>query len=472
MAKGLGQVVGHVSKRRVLQDRDRQLLAGIGMARVISLDTLHKVYFPGRDWTTFANRMAELARDVHPVGPCIVIDSRTLGDGSLERYARLTDLGYAQAQLVMPKPAFYRTPTAPLRASHVEHDLDLANFMASLLPTTKAQYAPTRQGKPVGTPLEVAEPRLWAKARWYHHSIFMPLSVFEVERDVFGRAVSKAKHVTSYEPDAILETDTYNETRYLIELDRGTEPIASLRERSSIEGKLHRIFDLIWAPWQKDPRLADWHQRDSHYCRLLPGAKLRRPKVVFVTTSQVRATHIYECIRNVFGALKPTFDIDDAFEVMTRDVALAKFKKVLGWVEAAEPNRERPWEIRAKKRIVLIEKELAAREAKRAEEEAALVAKVAAERAARQKVIADTATAKSPRHEYLCLDSAERAKLPQPLRSQVEVILEAIYQERRTVKSEAENRKILDDIYHRNQPPPPPTGMAAMVEKAKSLLGA
>ena len=408
--------------------------------------------------------------------PVVVGPDQTGGDtredGTVERYARLTELGYQQAKLVMKAPAFYREPTGALRPSHVEHDLDLADLMLSLLPRRKATYVATRHGKATGGPVEVLEPSLLRHARWYHHSVFKQLAVYDVERDAWGRPVQKPKFVMSYEPDAILETDTFNETRYLIELDRGTEPLSSDRERSTIHGKLERIYKLIWEPWQTDPRYVDWHQRDSHYCRMLSGPALRRPKVVFVVTSALRAQHIQSYIEKVFAKLTPAFDVLDFFEVRTLEGAKQKFREVLHDVEAADRRKDRPWEVRAARRIARIEQEMAQVAAKKAQEAAAAKAKADQEREARNKAVRETATELRPRKELLYLPSEERAKLPDRTRRQVKELRDALYEEERTVRNEAENRRILDEIYHRSPPPPPPPrGVAAVVAKAASWIG-
>jgi hypothetical protein len=223
-SKGRGQ------KGRLIQERNRWGLAWVGMNRVVREKTLGEVLFPGRDGATFGNRVWELARDLKPVGAYWTVCKRTLDDGGLERYLALTEIGYRQAEEVLGRGWFQRKPIEKLKPSHVVHDLELADFALALLPRRKEEYQPKVKGKAVGSPVAVEVPYLPTRWRWYHASVYRRLTVIEGRKDEYGRFIEKPEIALAYDPDAILETDTYNCTRYFIELDRGTEPVAGAKE--------------------------------------------------------------------------------------------------------------------------------------------------------------------------------------------------------------------------------------------------
>lgn len=437
-------------KGRVIQERDKFGLALVAMNRVVRERSLQEVLFPGRDPATSANRTWELARDVYPVGPYWQVQQRMKDDGALERYLHLTEAGYRQARSLNGVPHFARMPTAALKPSHVLHDLELADFMLGLLPRVEEEYVPRRHGKAVGPAARILVPRLPKSWRWIHHSVYRPIAAYEGRHDAVGRPVARPRLVLSYEPDAVIETDTLNETRYFVEWDRGTEPIAGTRERRTIEDKLQRTFDLVWNPWGKDGGSRMWHQRDSLYCRLFSGSAMRRPKVVIVTSSPVRASNIMQAAREFFGQVAPGLDVADFFEVGTVSQVAEKFRSVLARVERAPRAAERPWEVHARQvgearareakeaaRLVAAEAARKAAEKVRADSEAARARR---ERAA---VIANTVTRKSPRWQHYTLPEAEWDKLPPDERRAVRAFTFALREERDAIEKMKRDWKVM-----------------------------
>lgn len=316
-------------------------LALVGMNRVVREDALRELVFPGRDESTVANRVGELARDLKPVGPYWKIHRRVLDDGSAERYLALTDVGYRQAEQVLGDGWFERQPTEPLKPSHIHHDLDLADFAVALLPRRTEEYRPKVRGRTVGTPVPVEVPVLPTRWRWKHASVHQRLTVFKGEKNDAGRWLAKPTITLAFEPDAILETDTFNCTRYFVEWDRGTEPLAG-RESRTILDKVARIRRYFWgARGLVGPH---WAEQRSFYLKAFAGDRLRRPKVLLITTSALRAANIRQLSGSVFREELPTeAALADFIEVLTVDEASRKLRRVLAHVETSPPPREWPW---------------------------------------------------------------------------------------------------------------------------------
>lgn len=338
-------VDGRERKGRVVQERDRFGFAIVGMNRVIRESSLKAVLFPGRDAVTFANRAAELARDLPVIGPYWTVRSRTLDDGTHERYLALTEAGYGQAVQVLGSDAFARRPVTPLKPSHVDHDLELADFAVSLLPRVRRQYQPIVRGAVAGASVEIEEPHLPTRWRWRHGSVYRWLTVLHGRKDDEGRFVERPSVVVSFEPDAVLETDTYNATRYFIEWDRGTEPLASEKERRTILQKLQRLRAYFWAAVSLESSAArHWAREHSHYVHAFAGPALRRPKSLFVTRSARRAGHMYALAARELGDLLPGDRLTDFFEVLTIEDARRKLQLVTARAEASPPAKEWPWQ--------------------------------------------------------------------------------------------------------------------------------
>jgi hypothetical protein len=342
-SKGRGQ------KGRLIQERDRWGLAWVGMNRVVREKMLGEVLFPGRDGATFGNRVWELTRDLKPVGAYWTVYKRTLDDGGVERYLALTEIGYRQAEEVLGRGWFQRRPVEKLKPSHVVHDLELADFALGLLPRRKEEYQPKVKGKAIGPPVAIEVPYLPTRWRWYHASVYRRLTVLEGRKDEYGRFTQKPEIALAYDPDAILETDTYNCTRYFIEWDRGTEPIAGAKETRTILDKLRRAHEYFREPRGLDLPGRHWSQRRSYYLDAFKGDELRRPKVLIITRSAKRAENIWKLAVHFF---RETFNEDqllDFIEVLTIEQASSKLCKVLAMAEARERPSEMPWaaELRA-----------------------------------------------------------------------------------------------------------------------------
>lgn len=335
----------------MVQERDRWALALVGLNRVVREKTLRAAVFPGRDEVTFANRAAALARDLPPVGAYWTEERRTLDDGGRERYFALTEAGYGQAQALLGREAFERRPVERLKPSHVAHDLELADFHLSLLPTARREYQPKVRGRPLGPPAVVEEPFLPTSWRWRHASVVRRLTVLDGRKDVLGYYREKPKVVLAYEPDAILETDTFNCTRYFIEWDRGTEPLAGEKERRTILDKLKRIRAYFWGPVSLT-RNADrhWALEASFYVAAFPGEALRRPKQLLVTPSATRAANMHALAARYFADLLPGDRLGEFLEVLTVEEARRKLRTVTARAETVAPPREWPWveELRAR----------------------------------------------------------------------------------------------------------------------------
>jgi hypothetical protein len=354
-------------KGRLIQERDRQALAWVGMNRVVREGSLAKLVFPGRDPATSGNRIWELARDLEPVGPYVTVRKRTLDDGGVERYLALTDVGYSQAESVLGRGWFQRKPTGHLKPSHIAHDLELADFGLSLMPKTAEPYQPRVRGRPSGSPVTVEVTRFPMHSRWRHWSVFRNLTVLAARKNREGRYAERPRVALAYEPDAILETSTFNYTRYFIEYDRGTEPIAGEKERRTILDKLRRIREYFLVP--REPRLPGphWSERWSYYLAAFPGAELRRPKVLFIATSSARAENIRHLASRFFSTDFDEGALSSFLEVRTVEEARSKLRKVIANAERSQPPTEVPWlhELRerdARKAAARVETERVAKE--------------------------------------------------------------------------------------------------------------
>lgn len=378
MEEGEERAEGRGQKGRLIQERDRWGLAWVGMNRVVREKRLGEALFPGRDEATFGNRVWELARDLKPVGAYWTVHKRALDDGGVERYLALTEIGYRQAEEVLGGGWFQRRPVEKLKPSHVVHDLELADFALSLLPTRKEEYQPKVKGKPVGPAVAVEVPYLPKRWRWYHASVYRRLTVLAGRKDEYGRFTQKPTVALAYDPDAILETDTYNCTRYFLEWDRGTEPVAGAKETRTILDKLKRARAYFWEArsfelgTERPGR--HWAQRRSFYLDAFPGAELRRPKVLIITRSAKRSDNIWKLAVHFFRETFTEEQLSDFLEVLTVEQARTKLRKVVATAEGREKPAEMPWvaELRA----------IAAAAAK---------AKAEAERKAKEAVIAAAA---------------------------------------------------------------------------------
>jgi hypothetical protein len=329
---------GEREKGRLIQERDRLGLAIVGVNRVVRERSLREVLFPGRDDATFGNRVWELARELQPVGAYWRVHRRVNEDGTAERYLSLTDVGYRQAEVLLGARWFPRSPTEELRPSHVLHDLDLGDLSLALLPRRTEEYQPRARGKPTGPPIRIQVATLPRRWRWYHASVFRRLTVIRA-RDGERPVVALA-----FEPDAILETDAFNCTRYFIEYDRGTEPVAGAKERRTIADKLRRIREYFWVPQGLERPGAHWTQRRSYHLDAFAGAELRRPKCLFVTRSPKRAENMRRLAVQVLGDVLPESRLPEFLEVLTIEDARAQLRRVTENAELCSgPPAEMPW---------------------------------------------------------------------------------------------------------------------------------
>ncbi len=247
------------------------------------------------------------------MGAYWTVYKRTLDDGGVERYLALTEIGYRQAEEVLGRGWFQRGPVEKLKPSHVVHDLELADFALALLPRREEKYQPKVKGKGVGPPVSIEVPYLPMRWRWYHASVYRRLTVLEGRKDEYGRFTGKPEIALAYDPDAILETDTYNCTRYFIGWDRGTEPVAGANETRTILDKLRRAHEYFWAARGLDLPGRHWSQRRSYYLDAFKGDELRRPKVLIITRSAKRAQNIWKLAVHFF---RETFNEDRLLDLM------------------------------------------------------------------------------------------------------------------------------------------------------------
>jgi hypothetical protein len=347
-----GPKVKRGQKGRLLQERDRWGLAWVGMNRVVRERSLREVLFPGRDEATFANRVWELSRELEPVGSYWRVHRRVLDDGGVERYLALTDIGYRQAEFVLAPGWFPRRPVESLKPSHVVHDLELADFALSLVPRRRETYQPKAKGKPVGSPVVIEVPELPQKWRWYHASVFRRLTVLEGKQNELGLFTKRPTVALAYEPDAVLETDAFNCTRYFIEYDRGTEAIAGSKETRTILDKLRRLRAFFWEPRGGSPR-PHWTQRRSYYLQAFAGDELRRPKCLFITTSPTRADNIWRLALHYFRDLFTEDQLGTFFEVLPLEAARRKLRTVTARAEARPTPPEMPWTVELREQATI-----------------------------------------------------------------------------------------------------------------------
>jgi hypothetical protein len=360
-------------KGRLIQERDRVALAWIGLNRVLTVETLARVAFPGRDQATVDNRIRELARDIGLVGAYLNVHRRTREDGSIERYLSLTEAGYQQAESVLGAGFFLRTPTEPLKPSHIQHDLELADFAVSLFPSRRVHHQPLRRGRPAGEPIELWAPFFSSAWRWRHASVFTRTIVLEGRRTGAGQFQEKPKVSLVYEADAVLETDTFNCTRYFIEFDRGTESLVGEKEKRTILDKLRRIRAYFWLHGCMPRDGFHWSESASHYRLDFKDSSARRPKILFVTLSARRGDGIRTLAEWFFRDDFTTLQLQDFLEVAHLDDARRKLQKVTRMAESRPVPSEWPWAAELRERDSLA----AANASRRAAEDAARAAEAA-----------------------------------------------------------------------------------------------
>jgi hypothetical protein len=215
-------------------------------------------------------------------------------------------------------------------------------------------------------------------------------------KDEFGRFIEKPEVALAYDPDAILETDAFNCTRYFIEWDRGTEPVAGAKETRTILDKLRRASGYFWEPRGLDLPGRHWSQRRSYYLDAFKGGELRRPKVLIITRSAKRADNIWKLAVRFFQDAFNEDQLADFMEVLTVEQASSKLRKVLATAEARERPAEMPWVAEL-----------------RASGAAAAKARAEAERKAREAAEAHAAAREKRRHEIEDLRRQAKWKTPE-----------------------------------------------------------
>jgi hypothetical protein len=269
------------------------------------------------------------------------VHKTTREDGSVERYLALTAAGYLHARRVLGEGCFDREPTGPLAPNRVDHALDLADFGLSLFPTLTEEYQPLLRGRPAGPPVPITVRHLGRNWSWLHSAVSRRLVIPETPEDP---SQEKPRGALVYEPDAILETSTYNCTRYFIEWDRGSDALEGAKWERTITENFRRIHAFFWASPELQPG-THWTQCGSHYLSAFKDRPPRRPKVLIITRTSARADRILQLANRFFGTSIANGDLGDFLEVATVEVARAKLLRVCRFAETAPTDfSEWPWE--------------------------------------------------------------------------------------------------------------------------------
>lgn len=233
-----------------LQDRDRHLLAMLGIARYLSTEQLARLFYPGRDISRLRHRLAQLAGDKAQRLPQYVrrVDYRD-SDGRLASAWRLDDAGYIVAEGLLGP---LKRPTGDVASQFMEHNLYCNEVLVGLFAAGLTAAPGPRAAEMAGTAPQdrrgdyarVTAARFrWVASDEARH-VWTHFSQEEGKR--------KEKQLL---PDAVLEVGAI-QRRIFVECEMGTQPLTSsdTTKTGPTSAKLRRYADYFTAIRPDDSR--------------------------------------------------------------------------------------------------------------------------------------------------------------------------------------------------------------------------
>jgi hypothetical protein len=264
--RDLGCVTGTPRLRRTrLTDKDRQLIGALAIARYLSNEQLHRLFYSGRTAKTMAKRLRSLAgqgrRGFAP--PYLRRLSYRTHDGRYVDLWALTAAGYAVAHSVLGTPV--KLPREDVGAAFREHTVALNELLVGLMAPSIGTYARAKQ----------------TSFRWLTSDVvrlpwrqYLQKTGRQRERAIF--------------PDAMLELPAARR-RLFLECETGTHSIVATTDEKpgSTLAKVQNYASFIRG-------FADPVKGETFYARKYPDGWT--PDVLFLVRTAARAKSVTEAI--------------------------------------------------------------------------------------------------------------------------------------------------------------------------------
>jgi hypothetical protein len=266
------------AKGVVETERDRVLLAYVGIARYASADQLHRLFFADASKKQTYRRLAKLCKPGPRPGDgaCLRRLQYRRAEGTAVPVWALTPFGRSIAAKAVP----YLRPPAASDIGHrfLEHTLLLNDVLVSLVLALRASPA-----APLGD----------LPFRWLSEDD----GVLQFEAN--DRKTLLARRTCVLKPDAIVEVPA-QEHRLFIEAETGSQSIVTAHpdRTGAVIAKLQRYWDFFSG---HDGEMAI-------YARAFPKAKLY-PRLVFVVHSLERAGRVERAVKKHLGQFHRGFDV-------------------------------------------------------------------------------------------------------------------------------------------------------------------
>jgi hypothetical protein len=265
------------AKGVVVTERDRVLLAYVGIARYASADQLHRLFFADASKKQTYRRLAKLCKPGPKPGDgaCLRRLQYRRAEGTAVPVWALTPFGRSLAAKAVP----YLRPPAAHDIGHrfLEHTLLLNDVLVWLVLALRASST-----APLGD----------LPFRWLSEDDGV-LEFEAVERRTLTRRTCVLK------PDAIVEVPA-QERRLFVEAETGTQSIVTAHpdRTGAVVAKLQRYWDFFTG-----------HDGETAtYARAFPRDKLF-PRLVFVVHSDQRAARVERAVKNHLGQFNRGFDV-------------------------------------------------------------------------------------------------------------------------------------------------------------------
>jgi hypothetical protein len=266
------------AKGAVVTERDRVLLAYVGIARYASADHVHRLFFAGASKKQTYRRLAKLCKlGPNPGdGACLRRLQYRRAEGTAVPVWALTPFGRS----IAGRAVGYLRPPAAHDIGHrfLEHTLLLNDVLVSLVLALRASHT-----APLGD----------LPFRWLSEDDGV-LQFETTDRKTRTRRTCVLK------PDAIVEVPA-QERRLFIEAETGTQSIVTAHpdRTGAVIAKLQRYWDFFAG--------RDGHETTT-YERAFPNDKLF-PRLVFVVHSDQRAARVERAVKNHLGLFDRGFDV-------------------------------------------------------------------------------------------------------------------------------------------------------------------
>lgn len=262
----------------VVTERDRVLLAYVGIARYASADQLHRLFFADASKKQTYRRLAKLCKPGPKPGDgaCLRRLQYRRAEGTAVPVWALTPFGRGVAAKAVP----YLRPPAASDIGHrfLEHTLLLNDVLVWLVLALRASPTAPLRDLPF---------------RWLSEDDGV-LQFETTDRKTTVRKTCVLK------PDAIVEVPA-KEHRLFIEAETGTQSIVTAHpdRTGAVIAKLQRYWDFFAG--------RDDHQT-TNYARAFPNDRLFA-RLVFIVHSDQRAGRVERAVKNHLGRFDRGFDV-------------------------------------------------------------------------------------------------------------------------------------------------------------------